>query len=643
MPSLMPNLELIQVLFIITQVVFAFAFGACVGSLTNVLVYRLPLGLSVVSPPSRCPKCSTLLTWRENIPIFGWLILRGKCRFCKAPISAEYPLVEFFVAAMFAVFYTLWYITPPDFVWLGIPWGSIKPEWAMNGFAQTWPAFIALLTLLSCLVAMTLVDAKTFTIPLVLTWVPALVALFLHPLGAWLSSTTLFGGWGTGLRFTARGEVWAMATPGPSGWWWIGASIGGVIGLGISNIMIAKGWLTRSFADYDEWESSQRSAAAAPPESGTQTGSEKGRTEPSPDEGAVTREGGGWGGQHDPAAASLGSPPPDSGPLQGNIGPLHGNIGPLQGNIGPLHGNIGPLQGNIGPLQGGNGPLQGGNGPLQGGNGPLQGDNGPSHGINGPSHGKNGPSQGANGPFDGKNGPSQGANGPSHGINGPSAGVADPIEEAKNRDISEKTRVGTPLAPDSSGSGTFAQSSENSQAEMWIQYPHARREMVKELAFLAPCGLLMMVGGTIASKLAGPWVMHPATLRQIPAHDAPLWLVALGGVLLGYLVGGGVVWVFRILGSLGFGKEAIGLGDVHLMAAVGAVLGWIDPILAFFAAAFVGIAFQVVKVLSGGRIRRAMAYGPCLAIATVLVILGKPGIEKAMTAILKAPIPIDLP
>lgn len=178
---------------------------------------------------------------------------------------------------------------------------------------------------------------------------------------------------------------------------------------------------------------------------------------------------------------------------------------------------------------------------------------------------------------------------------------------------------------------------------MWIQYPHARREMVKELAFLAPCGLLMMVGGTIASKLAGPWAMHPATLRQIPAHDAPLWLVALGGVLLGYLVGGGVVWVFRILGSLGFGKEAIGLGDVHLMAAVGAVLGWIDPILAFFAAAFVGIAFQVVKVLSGGRIRRAMAYGPCLAIATVLVILGKPGIEKAMTAILKAPIPIDLP
>lgn len=178
---------------------------------------------------------------------------------------------------------------------------------------------------------------------------------------------------------------------------------------------------------------------------------------------------------------------------------------------------------------------------------------------------------------------------------------------------------------------------------MWIQYPHARREMVKELAFLAPCALLMMVGGALAVKLTGPWAVHPATGRGIPAFEAPLWLVALGGVLMGYLIGGGIVWLFRILGSLGFGKEAIGLGDVHLMAAVGAVLGWIDPILAFFGAAFVGIALQLIKVLSGGRIRRAMAYGPCLAIATVLVILCKPGIEKAMTVILKSVTPIDLP
>lgn len=537
---LMPNLELIQVIFIITQVVFAFAFGACVGSLTNVLVYRLPLGLSVVSPPSRCPKCSTMLTWRENIPIFGWILLRGKCRFCKAPISAEYPLVETFVAAMFAVFYTLWYIVPADFVWLGVPWGSIKPEWAMNGFRETWPAFIALLTLLSCLVAMTLVDAKTFTIPLVLTWVPVLVALVLHPLGAWLSTTTLLGGFGGGLRFTARGEVWAMATPGVHGWWWIGASIGGVIGLGIANVMIAKGWLTRSFADYEEWEKAALGTRhlARGAEERTEAGE----------------------------------------PVQGS------------GDAGPV--------------------------------GKVATDGTPIASIGG-------------------------TNVPSAGTNTSTLGTPIPVSAATTKMDPASASGPSPDAVVSAGSGPMPLDSgagaSASQADLWIQYPHARREMVKELAFLAPCGVLMMAGGALATKWAGPWAMNAAIQKPVPAVEAPLWLVALGGVLMGYLIGGGIVWLFRILGSLGFGKEAIGLGDVHLMAAVGAVLGWIDPILAFFGAAFVGIAFQLVKVLSGGRIRRAMAYGPCLAIATVLVILGKPGIEKAMTAVLKSVTPMDLP
>jgi leader peptidase (prepilin peptidase)/N-methyltransferase len=58
-------------------VVWVFMVGACVGSLVNVLVYRLPKGLPVIVPSSRCPKCDTKLTFRENIPILGWLILRG--------------------------------------------------------------------------------------------------------------------------------------------------------------------------------------------------------------------------------------------------------------------------------------------------------------------------------------------------------------------------------------------------------------------------------------------------------------------------------------------------------------------------------------------------------------------------------------
>ena len=73
---------------------FAFLFGAIVGSFLNVVIYRVPAGLSVVSPPSRCPACETPIAWYDNIPIVSWLVLGGKCRHCSAPISARYALIE---------------------------------------------------------------------------------------------------------------------------------------------------------------------------------------------------------------------------------------------------------------------------------------------------------------------------------------------------------------------------------------------------------------------------------------------------------------------------------------------------------------------------------------------------------------------
>ena len=77
--------------------------GAAVGSFLNVVVYRLPLGKSVVSPPSHCPKCSHRIRWFDNMPVFGWLMLGGKCRDCKEPISVRYPLVEFFCGLVFGL------------------------------------------------------------------------------------------------------------------------------------------------------------------------------------------------------------------------------------------------------------------------------------------------------------------------------------------------------------------------------------------------------------------------------------------------------------------------------------------------------------------------------------------------------------
>ena len=75
-------------------IIFVFAIGACVGSFLNVVVWRLPRDESLVTPPSRCPKCGHRLAWFDNLPIVGWIFLRGKCRYCKQPISPRYPIVE---------------------------------------------------------------------------------------------------------------------------------------------------------------------------------------------------------------------------------------------------------------------------------------------------------------------------------------------------------------------------------------------------------------------------------------------------------------------------------------------------------------------------------------------------------------------
>jgi leader peptidase (prepilin peptidase)/N-methyltransferase len=83
-------------------VVLAGVFGAVVGSFLNVVIHRLPLGESLVHPRSRCPSCGTQIAGYDNIPIVSWLVLRGRCRHCKAPISPRYPAVELLTAVAFA-------------------------------------------------------------------------------------------------------------------------------------------------------------------------------------------------------------------------------------------------------------------------------------------------------------------------------------------------------------------------------------------------------------------------------------------------------------------------------------------------------------------------------------------------------------
>ena len=79
--------------------------GLSVGSFLNVLIWRLPNNESIIRPRSRCPKCKNLLRWYHNIPVLSWLVLRGKCAFCRTRVSPVYPVVELLCAGLFLAFF----------------------------------------------------------------------------------------------------------------------------------------------------------------------------------------------------------------------------------------------------------------------------------------------------------------------------------------------------------------------------------------------------------------------------------------------------------------------------------------------------------------------------------------------------------
>jgi leader peptidase (prepilin peptidase) / N-methyltransferase len=104
----------------IREVVIAFFFllGIIIGSFLNVCITRIPEGLSIVSPASRCPQCGSAIKAYDNVPVFAWLWLGGKCRACKHPISVMYPLVELSTGLLFALAYVEFGVTQTTVKWL---------------------------------------------------------------------------------------------------------------------------------------------------------------------------------------------------------------------------------------------------------------------------------------------------------------------------------------------------------------------------------------------------------------------------------------------------------------------------------------------------------------------------------------------
>ncbi|MBO4338407.1 MAG: prepilin peptidase [Clostridia bacterium] len=132
------NLLLIQKIYLS---VIIFLFGIVIGSFLNVLIYRLPIGLDFKKGSSFCPKCNHNLKWYDLVPLFSFIFLGGKCRYCKAKISPQYPIVE----ALNGIFYVLAFLFLCD--------GKLMPE--MAGY----------FLILSCLIVLTWTDFQHNIIP----------------------------------------------------------------------------------------------------------------------------------------------------------------------------------------------------------------------------------------------------------------------------------------------------------------------------------------------------------------------------------------------------------------------------------------------------------------------------------------------
>jgi prepilin signal peptidase PulO-like enzyme (type II secretory pathway) len=159
--------------------VWFFLLGGAVGSFLNVVVYRLPAGMSLAHPGSHCPLCNHAIRWYDNVPIFGWLALRGRCRDCRAPIAARYPLVELATAVLFVVVGWADELAGPVASWL-VP-GDAETSSAKALWNAATPA-IAHATMLSTLLAAALIQYDGKRIPSLLRFFSPAVLMGVLPL-----------------------------------------------------------------------------------------------------------------------------------------------------------------------------------------------------------------------------------------------------------------------------------------------------------------------------------------------------------------------------------------------------------------------------------------------------------------------------
>jgi leader peptidase (prepilin peptidase)/N-methyltransferase len=219
--------------------VFIFAFGCCIGSFLNVVIYRLPRDESLIKPPSACPACGTHIRFYDNIPLVSWLLLGAKCRHCKAPISLRYFFIELltglvFTGTLFLLFYT-----------------DLRA--GVGTFPQGgWFIYLTSIILLSTLIAASAIDMQLWVIPLSICWFATTAGLICSTLGVYIIDPLVIRNYA--LLPSASAKTASLAA-------------GAATGLAISLGLLASGLIKRSY-ETDDMPSTRNQPLDTPASSG---------------------------------------------------------------------------------------------------------------------------------------------------------------------------------------------------------------------------------------------------------------------------------------------------------------------------------------------------------------------------------------
>jgi leader peptidase (prepilin peptidase)/N-methyltransferase len=207
--------------------VFIFAFGCCVGSFLNVVIYRLPRDKSLVRPGSACPACGRHIRFYDNIPLVSWVVLGAKCRYCKAPISPRYFIIELLTGVVFVGLFILYF--------------RMDLRAGIGSFGQGgWFIYLLHIILLAAFIAASAIDLELWVIPLSICWFVTGAGLIGSVLGVYVIDPKDV--YGYALLPSASRDILNLKEVTVAS-----LAVGAVIGMAISLLLLATGLVKRSY------------------------------------------------------------------------------------------------------------------------------------------------------------------------------------------------------------------------------------------------------------------------------------------------------------------------------------------------------------------------------------------------------------